>query len=233
MSASEIQADPTSATAPTTPDTFSARLRARTWSGHETNEGSSFMTGLLDGTRDRDDYAALAAQHLHIYRAIEETGRAHRDSAIAQQLDPALDRVESIVADLHTLGVDPGDDTNKVLLPLPSTIEYAARVRECADDPVLYLAHHFTRYLGDLSGGQIIRKLLQRRFDLADDGVRFYTFDGIEKPKVYKDEYRARLDVLAESWTPEQEEAMIVEVLRAYAFNAAVFDDLARTRALG
>ncbi|WBU37063.1 biliverdin-producing heme oxygenase [Homoserinibacter sp. YIM 151385] len=216
----------------TQPEPFSARLRARTWSGHETSEGATFMAELLDGTRGAEDYAALAAQHLHIYRAIEETGRlAAVRLPLGGLLDPALERVPSIVADLRHLGVDPDGDDG-ILAALPATAEYAARVRQTASEPVAYLAHHFTRYLGDLSGGQIIRTLLQRRFGYEADGVRFYRFEGIEKPKAYKDEYRTRLDALAETWSGEEQETMIAEVLRAYAFNTAVFGDLARAHVL-
>ncbi len=60
----------------------------------------------------------------------------------------------------------------------------------------LYVAHHYTRYLGDLSGGQAIGRILDRDFDLGGRGISFYSFESVPKPKPYKDAYRARLDAL-------------------------------------
>ncbi len=212
-------------------DPFSVRLRQRTWSSHEDTRGAGFITELMDGTRGIDDYTALVAQHLQIYRAIEETGAAlESDPLVGPFLDPALDRVARLRADLRTLGVDPDDAELAVLAPLPATADYTARVRASADQPVAFLAHHFTRYLGDLSGGQVIGTHLRRRFGWQEDGVRFYSFPAIASPKRYKDQYRARLDAVAQEWSPEQDALMIDEVLAAYEHNTEVFVALEEAR---
>ena len=87
------------------------------------------------------------------------------------------------------------------------------------------MAHHYTRYLGDLSGGQIIRHKLRQVYGLTDDGVRFYTFDEIAKPKRFKDGYRALLD--GAGWDAGEQTALIAEANEAFRLNRAVFDDLA------
>ncbi|MGK5643630.1 biliverdin-producing heme oxygenase, partial [Streptomyces sp. URMC 126] len=58
--------------------------------------------------------------------------------------------------------------------------------------------HHYTRYLGDLSGGQIIRGKAEKAWGFArkGDGVRFYVFEGIDNPAAFKREYRAALDAV-------------------------------------
>jgi heme oxygenase (biliverdin-producing, ferredoxin) len=47
----------------------------------------------------------------------------------------------------------------------------------------LFLAHAYVRYLGDLSGGQTIRRQLVKAYKLPQngDGVRFYTFSSGEE----------------------------------------------------
>lgn len=86
------------------------------------------------------------------------------------------------------------------------------------------MAHHYTRYLGDLSGGQYIGRQVRRTLDLAagEDGVRFYRFPG--KPKSYKDRYRELLDTAP--WDAAEQEAVIGEVKAAYRLNAAVTAEL-------
>ena len=59
--------------------------------------------------------------------------------------------------------------------------EYTSRLRALASarDPAPLLAHAYVRYLGDLSGGQVIRRRVARAYGLEDDGgagVSFYEF---------------------------------------------------------
>ena len=50
------------------------------------------------------------------------------------------------------------------------------------EKPELLVAHAYTRYLGDLSGGQILKKIAQRGMGLqGSEGLAFYEFDKIEK----------------------------------------------------
>lgn len=84
------------------------------------------------------------------------------------------------------------------------------------------MAHHYTRYLGDLSGGQAIGRVLDRAFDLQGDGLSFYQFPMRAKP--YKDAYRARLDGLGLDL--DDIDRVVDEVKVAFALNQALFDEL-------
>lgn len=87
------------------------------------------------------------------------------------------------------------------------------------------MAHHYTRYLGDLSGGQAIGRILARTYELEGlDGIGFYDFPEIAKPKVYKDGYRARLDALPLDEAEHQ--FVLAEVQRVFGFNGALFAEL-------
>ncbi|MCB0889873.1 MAG: biliverdin-producing heme oxygenase, partial [Nocardioidaceae bacterium] len=92
-----------------------------------------------------------------------------------------------------------------------------------------FVAHHYTRYLGDLSGGQAIGAILSREYGLSGSGVEFYAFPEIAKPKLYKDAYRERLDALA--LTSEEKHAVVEEVKVAFSLNQALFAELSRSLA--
>jgi len=92
-----------------------------------------------------------------------------------------------------------------------------------------FVAHHYTRYLGDLSGGLFIGKLMARQFGFETNGIGFYLFDQIADPAAFKDVYREQLDAVA--WDAEERERVIDEVLAAYQFNTDLFVDLATAKA--
>jgi heme oxygenase len=110
-------------------------------------------------------------------------------------------------------------------------VRYVDRIDEIAADHWAggFVAHHYTRYLGDLSGGQAIRRIMQRHFGFETNGVGFYLFDQIASPKAFKDTYREQLDAV--DWDAAERERVIDEVLAAYRLNTELFDDLAQAKA--
>lgn len=61
---------------------------------------------------------------------------------------------------------------------LPETQFYAERITTiAADDPIAWIAHGYTRYLADLSGGLVIDKAITEAYGLEQDGRWLYTFD--------------------------------------------------------
>lgn len=203
---------------------FAARLKELTREEHERTESSPFVSALLSGELPRSAYVELLGQSYLFYRVLEEAGDAWRgDPAVGQLVSGALVREPALAADLAWLR---GPSWHAELAPLPATRAYVDRIREvCFTSRPAFVAHHYTRYLGDLSGGQIIRHKLRQVYDLTDDGLRFYTFDEIAKPKRFKDAYRARLDGIA--WDAGEQTALIAEANEAFRHNRAVFDDLA------
>ena len=210
------------------PIPFSEALRERTRGVHQESEGAVFMQDLMSGKGSRDDYIALLAQHYFIYEALEEAAvRMADDPVAALFISPKLTRLPAIETDLEFLL---GADWRDRIAPLPSTLRYTARIREVgAGWPGGFIAHHYTRYLGDLSGGQIIRTLLQRQYGFDTNGVGFYLFADIAKPKLFKDTYRSQLDAV--QWTEEERDRVIGEVGLAFRFNTELFDDLATAKA--
>ncbi|RFS83933.1 biliverdin-producing heme oxygenase [Actinomadura spongiicola] len=208
-----------------TDESFSARLRAATWGDHGDTGGSAYMSALVEGRLARDEYALFVAQLHPVYELLEEAADRMASDPVAGPFDlPGLRRRDALEADLvYFYGprwrarIEPGEATER----------YRDRLRDvCFDWPAGFVAHHYTRYLGDLSGGQYIGLQVRKTLDLEPgaDGVRFYRFPG--KPKAYKDRYRALLD--AAPWDDDERERVIDEVRAAYRLNAAVTADLDR-----
>ncbi|MFT4124420.1 MAG: biliverdin-producing heme oxygenase [Microbacteriaceae bacterium] len=207
---------------------FSQALRERTRSGHSQSEGASFMEDLMSGRGSRDDYISLVAQHYFIYRELEAAAETLAgDEVAAAFITPQLIRLPALESDLAFLL---GAAWAERIAPLPTTVRYVARIREVAAERWAggFIAHHYTRYLGDLSGGQIIRTLMQRQFGFETNGVGFYLFDQIASPKAFKDHYREQLDAV--DWDDAERDRVIGEVLLAYRLNTELFSDLARAR---
>ena len=174
----------------------------------------------------------LLSQYRFIYAALEEECRALRGRSepmdqegglLADLLDPQLERLPSIEADLASLVPAVGLDAAPGALP--ATREYAARIRAAAaEDPARLVAHHYLRYLGDLSGGLAIGKLVSRHYGIAQEHLSMWNFHGIEKPKVYKDHYRTKLDAYAVD--DARADALVDEAASGFALNRALFAEL-------
>ncbi|MEQ6903474.1 biliverdin-producing heme oxygenase [Nocardioides sp. YIM 152588] len=203
--------------------TLSTAMRDGSRAEHEAAENSAFMSELLEGRLSPTAYADLLLRLRRVYAALEETTRAlAADPLVAPLHDPALERLAAIDADLSHWA--PGRDAADV--ESPAATAYEERLRAAGAWGGLLVAHHYTRYLGDLSGGQVIGRLLARTYDLPEGrGVAFYEFPGIAKPKPYKDDYRGALDSLPLG--PGDLERVVDEVKVAFRLNQALFAELA------
>ncbi|MEV5833145.1 biliverdin-producing heme oxygenase [Nocardia sp. NPDC052112] len=204
---------------------FSTAIRTATAQQHEEAEHSSFISDMLGSELGIDSYHRYTAQLWFIYRALEDRWDALADDPIAGPFIRAeLARTAELERDLaHLIGPDWRD----ALQALPATAAYAARIGACARAwPAGYIAHHYTRYLGDLSGGQVIRGTAEKLWNLPHrgDGVRFYVFDALGNPAAFKREYRALLDQLP--LDDLERRRVLDEGQRAFALNTAVFAEL-------
>ncbi|MEV0599464.1 biliverdin-producing heme oxygenase [Streptomyces sp. NPDC050315] len=204
---------------------FSALIRTASREAHSEVRGSSFMEDMLGGRLGVAAYRRYTEQLWFVYRALEGAADTLTADPIAGPfLRPELVRTPELERDLAHLG---GRGWRAAIRPLPATEAYVARIADCARDwPAGYVAHHYTRYLGDLSGGQIVRDTAEKAWGFArkGDGVRFYVFEDIGNPAAFKREYRALLDALPVDDLEKQR--MVEECKRAYALNTDVFEEL-------
>ena len=95
-----------------------------------------------------------------------------------------------------------------------------------ATSPGAFVAHHYTRYLGDLTGGPTLARLLEDRFGFDTNGVLFTIFDQVADPAAFEDTYRAQLD--AAPWSDAEREAVLAEVDLAAGLDRALVASVRR-----
>lgn len=108
---------------------------------HTAAEETEFSKMLITGDLSRDEYATFLANQLEAYQAIERRGLITM---------PALLRVPNIIADINELSPDSKPRV------VDATWRYVNYIAKLPDD--LVWAHIYVRYLGDLFGGQMIKK---------------------------------------------------------------------------
>jgi heme oxygenase (biliverdin-producing, ferredoxin) len=203
-------------------DRFSAQLRALTWADHRRAEQMPYLDALVGGRLPLAGYTAMVAQHYPIYEALEKAAANLRSDPVAGPfLHRGLTRLPALASDLRALA---GDDWPAVVVPSPATARYVARIEECATWPGGLIAHHYTRYLGDLSGGQYIARAVRRLYGPA--GTDFYVFDALGDLAEFRQRYRDQLD--ATVWPDGERTRVLDEVVLAYQLNIDVLDDLGR-----
>lgn len=201
---------------------LAAELKESTAEVHDQAEGALFVKCFMAGSIDKEDHAAHLRALLCVYEALEEGMRKHKDHPVLSNIYfPALERVANIKEDLAFLA---GKDWESKLPETEAARNYADRLRNLAENnPVRLAAHAYTRYLGDLSGGQILKKMAQKHLGLEEDGLAFYKFD-IEKAGTFKDEYRTRLDQLPVN--EDEKKEIIEEAKEAFLLNGKIFAEI-------
>lgn len=207
-----------------TAQSFSDVLRERSQLVHDQAERTQFMAALVEQKLTPEQFAELSAQYYFIYRALESSAQTFTDHPQAKEfLFPELTRIPALQEDLaHWYG----HDWENKISPTPTTVKYSERIHHTEEEWFgAFIAHHYLRYLADLSGGQIIRTFAQRAFNITDgQGLAFYTFNEIPKPKPFKDNYRNLLNQTFVD-TADQNK-VIAEVIRGYELNTGMLHDL-------
>lgn len=196
---------------------FSEIVKEASKAQHVAAERSPFLVALMKGSLGTDAYRDYLTQLAPIYEALESWDSI-KGGDLLGLFDHRLDRFEHIICDIESLGGSK--------LVCDETIAYVAHLNTLveAKDRVRLLAHHYTRYLGDLSGGQAIASLVMRNLSLPPTFMTFYSFDDIEDKVRYKEDYKQKLDSL--DLSPEQVEIFITEVQTAFEFNQRIFTAL-------
>ena len=171
---------------------LSALLWHRTKTLHVQAERSGIIARMLRGTASRGGYALLMFNLVPVYRALEAGLARHAGGAGVGLLAlPEVYRVASLEADLRALG-------EAGLRVLPEALAYAALVEAAAEGRgERLIAHAYARTLGDLSGGQILARLLGETLGLGADALGFYAFPAIADIAAFKARYRGLIDAAA------------------------------------
>jgi heme oxygenase len=223
---------------------LSTRVRLGTRADHRAAQGSGFLDALAEGRLPMTAYADLAVQHYAIYETLEKAAATMADDPVAGAFVlPELTRLPALADDLRFLSNQPAAEQGPTLSSVPSqasagnasstaetssvlpaTEDYCARLAAVAfDRSAAFVAHHYTRYLGDLSGGQYLGPAIAQAYGLAGEGHRFFVFADME-PAAFRARYRDLLD--RAEWAADEQDEFLSEVSYAYRLNIAVLAEL-------
>jgi heme oxygenase len=197
-------------------------LREATADAHRAAERSAFVSLFTQGKLDRDTHARHLLALYGVYSTLESALERHRkDDRIGRFHLPELWRRTALEADLAYLR---GPDWRQEA-PVPAARFYVAHLRVLElTHPLRLVSHCYVRYLGDLSGGQMLKQMAARQLGLNGDGLSFYEFPGIADPNAFKADFRRRLDELR--LANGEREQLLEEARAAFHLNAAVFAEL-------
>ena len=203
---------------------FALQLKTETKKSHTAAENTKFIGSFLRGVVSDESYKQLVANFYFIYRAMEEeVDKLSEHPIVGKVHSKLLNRTEPLSRDLRYYY---GPNWRALIAPSEACQRYVNRIREVAeDDAELLVGHHYTRYLGDLSGGQILKGIAEKAMDLKEgEGLHFYEFEGITDKKGFKTSYRTALDTLPINQS--QANAIINEANYAFRLNMYMFDEL-------
>lgn len=201
-------------------------LRDATWMLHREVERSTLMRRLLGGRFERALYVELLRNLHAIYATLEPLLLQHaRDPWLAAVHDPMLFRTASLRDDLCVLAGQGADAAAWEGLQ-PATQRYVACLQMLGGTrPSLLAAHAYVRYLGDLSGGQALARVVARALSLTPPaGVRFYDFGTAAQTEARAAAFRLGLAAMPVDEAGARE--LVAEARRAFELHVALFEDL-------
>jgi heme oxygenase (biliverdin-producing, ferredoxin) len=203
-------------------DSLAVRLREATAAAHTAAERTAFVRHLFRGTLPREGYVAFLRALHPVYQALEAgLASTTADPAVRMAYDPALNRLAPLEQDLAWFA---GPEWRALPVVAPAEA-YAAHLRMlAATAPAGLTAHAYVRYLGDLSGGQMIGKRVAATYDAGDAGTNFYAFREVPDVDARKHQYRAMLAGLP--LDAAGQELVVREAITGFDYARQMFETL-------
>jgi len=209
---------------------FSKEIRKATQQVHSLAEQTGFIRGFLRGTASHESYLQLLTDLLPVYEEMEhQIARLHAkgESLLLPFYMPELHRSAALKRDIHFIANSIIPEKAEAIRPSAFSMSYVHRIRTVADseEPIRLAGHLYTRYLGDLSGGQILARIARNAMGLDEGGgLDFYTFRRINSVAESKKEFRAALDTLDGDSLAEK--LVTEEAIISFKHNIAIFNSL-------
>lgn len=206
-------------------ESLAQRLRNETRDLHTEVERSTLMHALLRGELGLRPYCMLLRNLHAIYRALEAAlTRNARQPLLAPIFASALFRSAALEQDLDSLH---GPLWNQAIALQPASLLYVARLRELdRTSSDLLVAHSYVRYLGDLSGGQLLKRIVATSFQLTGSaGTAFYDFGDTDQTRALTHQFRAGLTNMGADQA--QTSAIVTEARQAFEWHRDLFKQLA------
>ena len=205
---------------------LAGQLREGTKKSHTMAENTGFVACFLKGVVEKTSYRKLISDLYFVYKAMEEEidRLVQEDHPVIKHIGfKELFRRQTLEKDLEFYYGNNWLDQIKIS---DSAQSYVNRIRLVANEsPELLVGHHYTRYIGDLSGGQILKKIAKKALNLrGDEGLNFYEFKLIEDEKLFKRSYSETLDKLPIDQNIADN--IIEEANQAFTYNMNMFKEL-------
>lgn len=195
---------------------------------HRAAEGKAFLQHLCGSHQvNKKAYGQYLTDLLPVYRVLEEMLMNHRELPfLAPICIPECFRANKIEKDLKSFNTEGIEQS-------PASIAYQMHLKEVGEKkPHLLIPHVYARYLGDLAGGQIIKKHVQQIWP-DKDAVAFYDFSewsalhpDIKSPYGLLGLYRKILNGLP--LTDRQYQEVLEEVESPFTFAIEMLDAIER-----
>jgi heme oxygenase len=203
---------------------LATQLREGTSKSHSMAENVSFVKSFLGGVIDKESYRKLVSNLYFVYSAMEEEMEKNKENIYIKPIYfTELNRRKNLELDLEHYY---GPNWKSLIRISEATSSYVERIKTISSErPELLVAHAYTRYLGDLSGGQLLKKIAQRAMNLPDGkGLAFYEFDQVEDEQEFKQNYKKALDSLPLDSTLA--ENIVAEANVSFTMNMKMFQEL-------
>ena len=186
-------------------------------------ENTAFVSGFFKGIATQSAFANLVTSLYFVYQAMENEFENASDASVKSLDYSELRRVNSLEKDMEFFY---GPEWAGIIAPSFATKKYVARIEEIGkSQPELLIAHQYTRYLGDLFGGQMMGGMASKSLGLEPgQGTSFYQFDDILDTKAFIDEWYTNLNKL--DLTDKQKEAIVDEANLVFALNIEILEEL-------
>lgn len=225
----ETTVDMTSTQSPRSPSALpdlSEALKEATKEVHQQAEDTEFMRNFQKGQVSLDEFKLVMSSLYFVYDALEEEIERNKNHpGYAPVYFPAeLHRKAALERDLEYFY---GPQWRQEIPCPKATRKYVDRLHYVGQhEPELLVAHAYTRYLGDLSGGQVLKKIAQKALQLptSGEGLAFFTFDGVSSATKFKQLYRARMDAI--EMDDSTKGKVLEEAKKAFLLNVGVFEEL-------
>ena len=202
---------------------LSTQLRQASHDLHGVAERSELMASLMRGKLSRHEYTLWLLNLQAIYVALE-SGLARAAALACMDFTP-LYRTGAISNDMAYL-VPTAD-----MELCEATRRYVAHLNELsASNSLLLLAHAYVRYLGDLHGGQLLRRCVARVLQVdGPQGLDFYDFGTPERVAELIQNFRDGINVL--TLEAPQAEALAQEARLGFTLHIELFQQLSPAEA--
>lgn len=203
---------------------LSKRLYQETQVAHEQVENLPFVIALRNEKLTQKEYTQHLADLRVVYESLEKGMLENINLPTIKALyDENLCRTNALEQDLRSFSA-------LDLKPTMAAKDYVNHLNELSKShPNLLIAHAYVRYLGDLSGGRMIKTTIEKLF--PGEHTAFYNFDDLLGPNAmgakfveYKNKWKDQLDV--QEFTDNDKLAMVEEAKKAFEFTGRMFNSV-------